>query len=95
MAKNTITNYVWIALSAAILYLVFSWTRTIGNPTSTHWVSRDWEFLPRGFWAGRPIAPHAGYPGSTQAPPPGPHNPPQGPPHGPPTPGPVDHRILG
>ena len=77
----------WIALAAGILYGVFSMTsRMVSTPAYVP--MSDWKWWPRGFWAGRPIAPHAGYPG-VLPPLPGPHDAPQFPAHGPITPGPL------
>ncbi len=92
--KSSFFSYGWVLLAAVILYSVFSFTSRMVSPASTLAVSDGWKYQPKGFWSGRAIAPHAGYPGSTQSPPPGPHDAPQGPPHGPPAPGPTDHPIL-
>lgn len=86
--KSSFSGYGWMLLAAAILYVGFSFTSRMGTAASTYVASDGYTYQPKGFWAGRVVAPHAGYPGP-QGPPPGPANPPQGPPHGPPAPGPL------
>lgn len=93
MAKTTIPNFFWILLAAGLLYSVFSLTARLSTPAPHYSVGDGWKWWPRGFWVGRPVAPHAGYPGVVP-PHPGPHAPPQGPPHGPPKPGGIEHPIL-
>lgn len=86
--KSSFFGYGYMLLAAAILYVVFSFTSRMAAPSTTYIVTDGWKYQPRGFWSGRPVAPHAGYPGP-QGPPPGPADAPQGPPHGPPAPGPL------
>ena len=89
MSKNGILpNYVWTILAAGLLYVVFSFTSRMAYPSVTYVSTSNWGYWPRGFWSGRPIAPHAGFPGP-MPPHPGPHHPPQFPAHGPRAPGPL------